>query len=63
MAGEVLRHRIADKRILRLVIKWLNAGVLEDGQLSDRAKGTPQGGSLSPLLVECIFALCPGPVG
>jgi RNA-directed DNA polymerase len=38
-----LRHRIADERILRLVIKWLNAGVLEDGKLSDSGEGTPQG--------------------
>jgi RNA-directed DNA polymerase len=38
-----LRHRIADERILRLVAKWLNAGVLEDGQLSDSGEGTPQG--------------------
>jgi len=44
-----LRHRIADERILRLVMKWLNAGVLEDGKLSDSGEGTPQGGSLSPL--------------
>ena len=57
-----LRHRIADERILRLVMKWLNAGVLEDGQWSDSGEGTPQGGSLSPLLAN-IFALCPGPVG
>ena len=47
-----LRHRIADERILRLVMKWLNAGVLEDGQLSDSGEGTPQGGSLSPLLAN-----------
>ena len=47
-----LRHRIADERILRLVTKWLNAGVLEDGQLSDSGEGTPQGGSLSPLLAN-----------
>ena len=43
-----LRHRIADERILRLVMKWLNAGVLEDGQWSDSGEGTPQGGSLTP---------------
>ena len=47
-----LRHRIADERILRLVAKWLNAGVLEDGRLSDSGEGTPQGGSLSPLLAN-----------
>jgi RNA-directed DNA polymerase len=47
-----LRHRIADERVLRLVIKWLNAGVLEDGKLPDSGEGTPQGGSLSPLLAN-----------
>ena len=47
-----LRHRIADERILRLVMKWLNAGVLEDGQWSDSGEGTPQGGSLSPMLAN-----------
>ncbi|MDX6419299.1 MAG: RNA-directed polymerase [Trebonia sp.] len=47
-----LRHRIADERILRLVVKWLNAGVLEDGQWTDSGEGTPQGGSLSPVLAN-----------
>jgi RNA-directed DNA polymerase len=50
--AKFLRHRIADERVLRLVIKWLNAGVLEDGQWSDSGEGTPQGGSLSPLLAN-----------
>jgi group II intron reverse transcriptase/maturase len=50
--AKFLRHRIADERILRLVTKWLNAGVLEDGQWSDSGEGTPQGGSLSPLLAN-----------
>jgi group II intron reverse transcriptase/maturase len=47
-----LRHRIADERVLRLVTKWLNAGVLEDGTWSDSGEGTPQGGCLSPLLAN-----------
>jgi group II intron reverse transcriptase/maturase len=47
-----LRHRIADERVLRLVTKWLNAGVTEDGQWSDSGEGTQQGGSLSPLLAN-----------
>jgi RNA-directed DNA polymerase len=47
-----LRHRIADERILRLVVKWLNAGVLEGGQWTDSGEGTPQGGSLSPVLAN-----------
>jgi RNA-directed DNA polymerase len=47
-----LRHRIADERILRLVMKWLNAGVIENGLWSDSGEGTMQGGSLSPLLAN-----------
>lgn len=47
-----LRHRIADERVLRLIQKWLNAGVLEDGQWSDSGEGAPQGGSASPLLAN-----------
>lgn len=47
-----LEHRIADKRVLRLIGKWLSAGVIEDGQWSDEGQGTPQGGSASPLLAN-----------
>jgi RNA-directed DNA polymerase len=47
-----LEHRIADKRILRLIQKWLNAGVIEDGRWSDDGQGTPQGASVSPLLAN-----------
>jgi RNA-directed DNA polymerase len=47
-----LRHRIADERVLRLVSRWLAAGVIEDGQWSDSGEGTVQGGSLSPLLAN-----------
>jgi group II intron reverse transcriptase/maturase len=39
-----LGHRIADKRILRLIRRWLNAGVIEDGSLSETTEGSPQGG-------------------
>jgi RNA-directed DNA polymerase len=46
-----LRHRIADDRVLRLVGKWLAAGVIEDGKLS-QMQGAPQGASLSPLLAN-----------
>jgi group II intron reverse transcriptase/maturase len=45
-----LRHRINDRRLLGAVAKWLRAGVLEEGQLSSSEVGTPQGGSISPLL-------------
>jgi len=45
-----LEHRIADKRVLRLIQKWLRAGVIEDGEWSDTREGTAQGASVSPLL-------------
>jgi len=45
-----LAHRIADRRMLRLIGKWLKAGVMEDGQLHDSSKGIPQGAVISPLL-------------
>jgi group II intron reverse transcriptase/maturase len=47
-----LEHRIADQRILRLIRKWLKAGVLEDGQWSETEEGTPQGAVISPLLAN-----------
>jgi RNA-directed DNA polymerase len=47
-----LEHRIADRRVLRLISKWLSAGVLEDGNWSETLEGTPQGGSASPFLAN-----------
>ena len=47
-----LRHRIADRRILRLIQKWLRAGVSEDGEWSKTEVGTPQGAVISPLLAN-----------
>jgi RNA-directed DNA polymerase len=47
-----LEHRIADKRVLRLIQKWLNAGVIEDGNWSETIEGSPQGASVSPLLAN-----------
>jgi group II intron reverse transcriptase/maturase len=47
-----LEHRIADKRILRLILKWVRAGVIEDGEWSDTLEGTAQGASVSPLLAN-----------
>jgi RNA-directed DNA polymerase len=47
-----LEHRIADKRILRLIDKWLAAGVMEDGAWSQTEQGAPQGASVSPLLAN-----------
>ncbi len=47
-----VEHRIADRRVVRLIQKWLNAGVLEDGTRTWSETGTPQGGSISPLLAN-----------
>lgn len=47
-----LEHQIADQRVIRLIQKWLKAGVLEEGKLVDTVEGTPQGGSASPLLAN-----------
>jgi group II intron reverse transcriptase/maturase len=47
-----LEHRIADRRVLRLIRKWLKAGVIEDGVWSESVEGTPQGASASPLLAN-----------
>ena len=45
-------HRIGDRRVHRLILKWLKAGVLEDGELRHSDTGTVQGGSISPLLAN-----------
>jgi RNA-directed DNA polymerase len=47
-----LEHRIADKRVLHLIQKWLRAGVIEDGKWSQTEGGTAQGASASPLLAN-----------
>lgn len=47
-----LEHRIGDKRVTRLIIKWLNAGVMEAGEWRDDLRGTPQGSVISPILAN-----------
>jgi group II intron reverse transcriptase/maturase len=47
-----VEHRIADRRVLRHLKKWLNAGVLEQGVRVEAERGTPQGGSISPRLAN-----------
>jgi RNA-directed DNA polymerase len=47
-----LEHRLADRRVVRLIQKWLTAGVLEEGKRLRVEEGTPQGGSASPLLAN-----------
>ena len=43
-----IQHRVADRRILRLIQKWLKAGVLEEGNRSETRVGTPQGAVITP---------------
>jgi len=49
---EALRHRVRDGVLRRLIGKWLNAGVMEDGSISYPEAGSPQGGVISPLLAN-----------
>jgi RNA-directed DNA polymerase len=52
---EFLKRRVRDGVILRLIGKWLNAGVLEDGVHTTPEQGTPQGGVISPLLANIVL--------
>ncbi len=47
-----VQHRVADRRILRLIQKWLKAGVMEEGEWKDTEMGSPQGPVISPLLAN-----------
>jgi RNA-directed DNA polymerase len=49
---ELVRERICDRRVLKLLRQWLEAGVLEDGSIRKTLAGTPQGGVISPLLAN-----------
>ena len=49
---QFVEHRIQDQRIVRLIQKWLKAGVLEDGQWFETKEGTPQGAVISPILAN-----------
>jgi retron-type reverse transcriptase len=50
-----LARRIKDKRILKLIRRFLQAGIMEDGVVSPRVEGTPQGSPLSPLLSNILL--------
>jgi group II intron reverse transcriptase/maturase len=52
-----LQHRVADVRILRLIQKWLNAGVMEEGEWKDTEIGTPQGSVMTPFTQKITFVL------
>jgi RNA-directed DNA polymerase len=57
-AVKFIEHRVADQRIIRLIQKWLKAGVSEDGQWSETGKGTPQGSVVSPLIANVYLHYC-----
>src|SRR6266700_1721734 len=50
--GKFVEHRIGDKRVLRLIQQWLDAGAIEDGAWAECDEGTPQGATVSPLLAN-----------
>lgn len=50
--AKFLEHRIGDRRLLRLIQKWLNAGVMEAGKWTESTVGSPQGATVSPLLAN-----------
>jgi RNA-directed DNA polymerase len=43
-----VEHRVGDRRVIRLIRKWLKAGVMEDGEVTRTEVGTPQGGVVTP---------------
>ena len=52
---KMVEHRIGDRRFVRLLMKWLHAGVMEEGKLHEVSEGTPQGGIISPLLANVFL--------
>ena len=50
-----LEHRVGDRRVIRLIRKWLDAGVMEDGSWTDTGAGTPQGAIVSPVLANVFL--------
>jgi group II intron reverse transcriptase/maturase len=54
LMGRVAKH-VADGRVLRLIRRYLNAGIMADGVVVERHEGTPQGGPLSPLLANVLL--------
>lgn len=52
---ECIKRRVSDPRILRLIRKWLKAGIFDKGKLTDSVVGTPQGAPISPLLANIFL--------
>lgn len=52
---QFVEHRIGDRRVVRLIRKWLRAGVLQDGAWRDSGRGTPQGANVSPVLANVFL--------
>jgi RNA-directed DNA polymerase len=52
MTVKFIEHGVVDRRMLRLIQKWLKAGVSEDGQWSETKVGAPQGAVASPLIAN-----------
>jgi retron-type reverse transcriptase len=53
-----VEHWIGDKRLVRLLMKWLKAGVMVEGLRGETVRGTPQGGIISPLLANIYLHMC-----
>ena len=53
-----LQHRVADPRMLRLIQKWLDAGIMEEGEWKNTEMGTPQGSVITPLTQKVIWSAC-----